>query len=49
MNILIIIVTWNKKKYVLNLLKSITTLERSDYSIDILVVDNASEDKTAEA
>ncbi len=49
MNILIIIVTWNKKKYVLDLLKSITTLEHSNYSIDILVIDNASEDKTAEA
>ncbi|MCK5877102.1 MAG: glycosyltransferase family 2 protein, partial [Candidatus Marithrix sp.] len=48
MNILIIIVTWNKKQYVLDLLNSITTLERSDYSIDILVVDNASEDGTAE-
>ncbi len=49
MNILIIIVTWNKKQYVLDLLSSITTLERSNYSIDILVVDNASEDETAEA
>ncbi len=49
MNILIIIVTWNKKNYVLDLLNSITTLECSNYYIDILVVDNASEDGTAEA
>ncbi|MBE9562844.1 MAG: glycosyltransferase family 2 protein [Proteobacteria bacterium] len=49
MNILIIIVTWNKKKYVLDLLNSITTLECSNYSIDILVVDNASEDGTVDA
>jgi len=48
MNILIIIVTWNKKNYVLELLDSVATLAGSDYSIDIVVVDNASEDGTVE-
>lgn len=47
--ILIIIVTWNKKQYVLDLLAS---LARQDYPItafDVLVIDNASTDGTAEA
>jgi GT2 family glycosyltransferase len=46
--ILIIIVTWNKKEYVLDLLASIANL---DYlgDLDIVVVDNASNDATVAA
>lgn len=47
--ILIIIVTWNKKQYVLDLLNSVATLEYPTEAINILVVDNASNDGTAEA
>lgn len=47
--ILIIIVTWNKKQYVLDLLASLATLEYPSYALDILVVDNASNDGTAQA
>lgn len=46
--ILIIIVTWNKKQYVLDLLDSVMTLDYPTEAIDILVVDNASNDGTAE-
>ncbi len=47
--VLIIIVTWNKKQYVLDLLGSIKTLNYPEQDIDIVVVDNASNDGTAEA
>jgi len=47
--ILIIIVTWNKKAYVLELLASLKTLEYPNYALEILVVDNASNDGTADA
>ncbi|MEZ5671362.1 MAG: glycosyltransferase [Thiotrichaceae bacterium] len=46
--ILIIIVTWNKKQYVVDLLDSVMTLDYLTEAIDILVVDNASNDGTAE-
>ena len=47
--VLAIIVTWNKKKFVLDLLKSLDALDYPPNTIDILVVDNASGDGTAEA
>lgn len=47
--ILIIIVTWNKKKYVLDLLASLKQQNYPRESLDILVVDNASNDGTVEA
>jgi GT2 family glycosyltransferase len=48
-HILIIIVTWNKKQYVLELLASLATLDSSSYTYDVLVIDNASSDGTAAA
>ncbi len=47
--ILIIIVTWNKKDYVLDLLKSLSSITFPRDQLDILVVDNASNDGTVEA
>jgi len=47
--ILIIIVTWNKKDYVLELLSSIRGLQYQQDALDIVVVDNASNDGTVEA
>lgn len=47
--ILVIIVTWNKKQYVLNLLASLAKLDYPSQRLDILVIDNASCDGTAEA
>ncbi|SEH06706.1 glycosyltransferase family 2 protein [Candidatus Venteria ishoeyi] len=47
--ILIIVVTWNKKKYVLELLEAINHLDYPSEHIDIVVVDNASADGTVEA
>jgi len=46
--ILIIIVTWNKKKYVLDLLAAVNTLEYPKENLDILVIDNASTDGTVD-
>jgi GT2 family glycosyltransferase len=46
--ILIIIVTWNKKQYVVDLLDSVLTLDYPTEAIDIVVVDNASNDGTVE-
>jgi len=46
-NVAIVIVTWNKKKFVLDLLDSISRLNYPNY--DTIVVDNASTDGTAEA
>lgn len=46
--ILIIIVTWNKKEYVLNLLASLKQLDYAQNALDILVVDNCSDDDTAD-
>lgn len=43
----IIILTWNKREYVLNLLGCIANLEYDNF--DIIVVDNASTDDTVEA
>jgi len=48
-NILIIVVTWNKKKYVLELLDAINHLDYPRALIDVVVVDNASSDGTVEA
>ena len=48
-DVLVIIVTWNKKQYVLDLLATIGTLDYPTYALDILVVDNASTDGTVEA
>lgn len=47
--VLVIIVTWNKKDYVLNLLKCLEQIEYPREQLDILVVDNASEDNTVSA
>ncbi|MBF0375854.1 MAG: glycosyltransferase family 2 protein [Desulfamplus sp.] len=44
--ILIIIVTWDKEEYVLNLLESIETLIYEKEHFDILLIDNASTDNT---
>jgi GT2 family glycosyltransferase len=46
--VLIIIVTWNKKQYILDLLKSLETIHYQQHSFDIVVVDNASTDGTQE-
>ncbi len=46
--ILIIIVTWNKKSYVVDLLNSLQKLNYSVQQLDILVVDNASSDGTVD-
>ncbi|MDF1584664.1 MAG: glycosyltransferase family 2 protein [Methyloprofundus sp.] len=48
-NILIIIVTWNKKDYVIELLNSLSALSFPRQQLDILLVDNASSDGTVEA
>lgn len=47
--ILIIIVTWNKKDYVIDLLKSLSSLSFPRNQLDILVIDNASNDGTVQA
>ena len=47
--ILVIIVTWNKKEYVVNLLKSLSDIDFPKDRLDLLVVDNASNDGTVEA
>lgn len=47
--ILIIIVTWNKKQYVLDLLHSLSRLACLQFTFDVVVVDNASEDDTVTA
>ncbi|WP_080521327.1 glycosyltransferase family 2 protein [Methyloprofundus sedimenti] len=46
---LIIIVTWNKKDYVLDLLNSLSSITFPRDQLDILVIDNASNDGTVEA
>lgn len=48
-SILIIIVTWNKKDYVLQLLASLAGLDYPRDKLDVVVVDNASNDGTVEA
>jgi len=48
-SILIIIVTWNKKDYVLQLLASLDGLDYPRDKLDVVVVDNASNDGTVEA
>lgn len=48
-DILTIIVTWNKKNYVLSLLESLRAQSFPRHRLDILVVDNASTDGTKEA
>ncbi|NOQ64646.1 MAG: glycosyltransferase [Methyloprofundus sp.] len=47
--ILIIIVTWNKKEYVIDLLNSLSGINFPREQFDILVIDNASTDGTIEA
>ncbi|NOT83259.1 MAG: glycosyltransferase family 2 protein [Methylococcaceae bacterium] len=47
--ILIIIVTWNKKDYVIDLLNSLSGIMYPAELLDILVVDNASDDGTVAA
>jgi len=44
-----VIVTWNKKKYVLRLLEQLKNLNYPQDKIEIIVVDNNSSDGTAEA
>ena len=47
--VLCIIVTWNKKEYVMNLLNSLSSIDYPRECLDIIVVDNASSDGTGEA
>ncbi|MFP4128872.1 MAG: glycosyltransferase family 2 protein [Desulfonatronovibrio sp.] len=47
--IMVIIVTWNGKDHVLNLLNSLMHITYATGKLDILVVDNASQDNTYEA
>ena len=47
--VLIIIVTWNKKAHLLRLLAALKEIAYPQSAYDILVVDNASDDGTAEA
>ena len=47
--VLIIIVTWNKKSHVMDLLASLASLEYDQQAFNILLVDNASSDGTAES
>ncbi|MEQ1636933.1 MAG: glycosyltransferase family 2 protein [Methylococcales bacterium] len=47
--ILVIIVTWNKKDYVIDLLNSLSSITYPSERLDILVVDNASTDGTVAA
>lgn len=47
--ILIIVVTWNKKKYVLELLDAIHHLDYPRQLLDVVVIDNASTDGSVEA
>jgi len=47
--ILVIIVTWNKKDYVIDLLNSLSALSFPRKQLDILVIDNASNDGTVAA
>lgn len=44
--ILVIIVTWNKESFILNLLSSLERIHYPEESLDIVVVDNASTDNT---
>ncbi|MDT8407313.1 MAG: glycosyltransferase family 2 protein [Methylococcales bacterium] len=44
--ILTIIVTWNKQDYVLDLLNSLQNLDYPEHALDVVVVDNASQDDT---
>ncbi|MFA5719308.1 MAG: glycosyltransferase, partial [Desulfobulbaceae bacterium] len=46
--VLVIIVTWNKKAYVVDLLQSLQRLSYPAERLDVVVVDNASSDGTAE-
>ncbi|MDW7773254.1 MAG: glycosyltransferase family 2 protein [Desulfobulbaceae bacterium] len=46
--VLVIIVTWNKKSYVVDLLQSLQRLTYPVQQLDVLVVDNASSDGTSE-
>ncbi len=46
--ILVIIVTWNKKHYLSDLLQSLAKLDYAHEQLDIVVVDNASTDGTVE-
>lgn len=48
-SVLIIIVTWNKKQFVLDLLHSLNLLNYPTQALHIVVVDNASTDGTATA
>ncbi len=47
--ILVIIVTWNKKDYVIDLLKSLSNINYPTELLDVLVIDNASTDGTVSA
>ncbi|MFI3137223.1 MAG: glycosyltransferase family 2 protein [Methylococcaceae bacterium] len=47
--ILVIIVTWNKKDYVTDLLNSLSSIAYPADALDILVIDNASNDGTVAA
>jgi GT2 family glycosyltransferase len=44
--VLVIIVTWNKQEYLLQLLQSLSQLNYPEHRRDLLVVDNASDDGT---
>lgn len=47
--ILVIIVTWNKKEYVIDLLNSLARIDFPRDKLNVVVVDNASNDGTVEA
>ncbi len=47
-SILVIIVTWNKQSYVIDLLKSLEKIHYHQENLDIVVVDNASTDGTTQ-
>lgn len=48
-SVAVVIVTWNKRQYVLNLLASLAGLEKGACTLHVTVVDNASTDDTVAA
>ena len=48
-SVAVVIVTWNKRQYVLNLLASLAGIEKGACTLDVTVVDNASTDDTVAA
>lgn len=48
-SVAVVIVTWNKRQFVLNLLASLAGIEKGACTLHVTVVDNASTDDTVEA